>query len=179
MYEYLDKRYAMALYEVAEENGKVDEYIENLKVICDLMDNEKSFYEFIKNPQVGTRNKKRAFINIFKNKIDEDLLSFLLILIEKDRILYLREKVNEMEKIILEKNNTLKGLVRTTVPLTDEQYNLLISALEKKYNKKIVLERIIDPDILGSIYVKIGDQVIDGTIKFKVDKLRELMLELE
>ncbi|MBM6860265.1 F0F1 ATP synthase subunit delta, partial [Clostridium saudiense] len=44
---------------------------------------------------------------------------------------------------------------------------------------KIVLERIIDPNILGSIYVKIGDQVIDGTIKFKVDKLRELMLELE
>ena len=71
------------------------------------MDNDKSFYEFIKNPQVGTRNKKRAFINIFKNKIDEDLLSFLLILIEKERILHLREKVNEMEKIILEKNNTL------------------------------------------------------------------------
>ena len=104
MYEYLDKRYAIALYEVAEENGTVDEYIENLKIICDLMDNDKSFYEFIKNPQVGTRNKKRAFINIFKNKIDEDLLSFLLILIEKERILHLREKVNEMEKIILEKN---------------------------------------------------------------------------
>ena len=84
-----------------------------------------------------------------------------------------------MEKIILEKNNTLKGFVKTTVPLTDEQYNLLINALEKKYSKKIVLERIIDPDILGSIYVKIDDEVIDGTIKFKMDKLRELMLELE
>ena len=42
-----------------------------------------------------------------------------------------------------------------------------------------MLDRIIDPDILGSIYVKIDDQVIDGTIKFKMDKLRELMLELE
>ena len=60
MYEYLDKRYAMALYEVADENGKVDEYIETLKLICELIDNYEEFYEFIKNPQVGTRNKKKA-----------------------------------------------------------------------------------------------------------------------
>ncbi|MBC5625650.1 F0F1 ATP synthase subunit delta [Clostridium sp. NSJ-49] len=179
MYEFLDKRYARALYEVADENGKVDEYIETLKLICELIDNYEEFYEFIKNPQVGTRNKKKAFINIFKNKIDEDLLSFLLILIEKDRILHLREKVNEMEKINLEKNNTLKGVVKTTIPLLDEQYKLLINNLENKYNKKIILERIIDPNIIGSIYVKVEDEVIDGTIKFKMDKLRELMLELE
>ena len=179
MYEFLDKRYAMALYEVADENGKVDEYIETLKLICELIYNYEEFYEFIKNPQVGTRNKKKAFINIFKNKIDEDLLSFLLILIEKDRILHLREKVNEMEKINLEKNNTLKGVVKTTIPLSDEQYKLLINNLENKYNKKIILERIIDPNIIGSIYVKVEDEVIDGTIKFKMDKLRELMLELE
>ena len=47
MYEYLDKRYAEALYEVAEENGKVDEYIENLNVICDLISSDKKFYAFI------------------------------------------------------------------------------------------------------------------------------------
>ena len=179
MYEYLDRRYAIALYEVAEENGKVDEYIENLKLICELMENDEDFYKFIKNPQVGTRNKKRAFISIFKNRIDEDLLSFLLILIEKERILHLKEKLNEMEKIVLERDNILKGIVKTTFPLSDEQYKLLIEALEKKYNKKIILERIIDPDILGSIYVKIGDIVIDGTVKFKMDKLKELMLEVE
>lgn len=179
MYEYLDKRYAIALYEVAEENGKVDEYIENLKVICDLIDNDKEFYEFIKSLEIGTRNKKKAFINIFKNRIDEDLLSFLLILIEKNRIMHLKEKVMELEKIKLSKDNILKGIVKTTIPLTDEQYNLLIKALEKKYNKKVILDRIIDPDILGSIYVKINDDVIDGTIKFRMDKLKNLILELE
>ena len=179
MYEYLDKRYAEALYEVAEENGKVDEYIENLNVICDLISRDKKFYAFIKSPEIGTRNKKKAFINIFKNRIDEDLLSFLLILIEKDRITHLKEKVNEMEKIRLSKKNILKGVVKTTIPLTDEQYRLLIDALEKKYNKKIILDKVIDPNILGSIYVKIDDVVIDGTIRFKMDKIKDLILELE
>ena len=105
MYEYLDRRYALALYEVAEEKGKVDEYIQDLREICDLIDNNKDFHEVVKHPQISTRNKKKTFINIFKGKIDEELLSFLLILIEKDRILYLREKLNEMEKIRLKENN--------------------------------------------------------------------------
>ena len=80
----------------------------------------KSSYEVIKHPQIGTKNKKKTFINIFKGKIDEELLSFLLILIEKDRILFLKEKLNEMEKIHLEKINALQGIVKTTVPLTEE-----------------------------------------------------------
>lgn len=178
MYKYLDRRYALAIYQVAEEKGKIEEYIETLKFICKLMEDDKGFYEFIKNPQIGTRNKKRAFINIFKNRIDEDLLSFLLILIEKDRILYLKEKVNEMEKICLEKKNTIKGFVKTAIPLTEEQYNLLISALEKKYNKKIILDRIIDPNIIGSVYLKIDNEIIDGTIKFKIEELREKIINI-
>ena len=66
MYEYLDKRYALALYQVAEEKGKVEEYLNDLREICDLIDNNKDFYEVIKHPQISTRKKKQTFINIFK-----------------------------------------------------------------------------------------------------------------
>ena len=66
MYEYLDRRYALALYEVAKEKNKVDEYINDLREICDLIENNKDFYEVVKHPQISTKNKKRIFINIFK-----------------------------------------------------------------------------------------------------------------
>ena len=123
MFEYLDRRYALALYEVAEEKGKVQEYLNDLREICDLIDNNKDFYEVVKHPQISTKQKKKTFINIFKGNIDEELLSFLLILIEKDRILFLREKLNEMEKIHLEKNNTLVAVVKTAVPLLEKEVN--------------------------------------------------------
>lgn len=179
MYEYLDRRYALALYEVAESKGKVDEYLRDLREICSLIDNNKDFYEVIKHPQIGTKQKKRTFINIFKGNIDEELLSFLLILIEKDRILFLREKLNEMEKIDLERKNTLRGIVKTTIPLTEEQFNALILKLEAKYKKKIILEQIIDPSILGGIYVRVNNEVIDGTVKLRLDNLKDLMLSAE
>ena len=170
MYEYLDRRYALALYEVSEQKGKVDEYLGDLREICELIENNKDFFEVIKHPQIGTKQKKKTFINIFKGKIDEELLSFLLILIEKDRILFLKEKLKEMEKI---------HLVKTTVPLEENEYNSLVDKLEKKYNKEVILKKEIDPGILGGIYVRIGNDVIDGTVKTRLDDLEKLMLATE
>ena len=179
MYEYLDKRYALALYQVAEEKGKVDEYIQDLREICDLIDNNKEFYEVVKHPQISTRNKKKTFINIFKGKIDEELLSFLLILIEKDRILYLREKLKQMELIDLEKKNTMLAIVKSAVPLVESEVEALKEKLEEKYNKKIIMESEIDKSILGGLYVRVGNDVIDGTVKSKILEMRDLMLKRE
>ena len=176
MYEYLDRRYALALYEVAESKGKVDEYLQDLREICNLIENNHDFYEVIRHPQINTRRKKQTFINIFKGKIDEELLSFLLILIEKDRILYLREKLNEMEKIDLERKNTLKGVIKTAVPLLDNEFNTLKDIFEKKYNKNIIFENKVDKKVLGGVYVRIGNDVIDDTVRSKVDEMKDLML---
>lgn len=179
MYEYLDKRYALALYQVAEQKGKVEEYLNNLREICNLIDNNKDFYEVIKHPQISTKKKKKMFINIFKGKIDEELLSFLLILIEKDRILYIKEKLNEMEKIHLERNNTLMAIVRTAVPLKKEEASLLKEKLEDKYDKKINMTTEVDKSLLGGVYVRVGNDVIDGTIKSELDEMKNIMLKRE
>lgn len=176
MYEYLDRRYALALYEIAESKGKVDEYLRDLRQICDLIENNHDFYEVIRHPQINTRKKKQTFINIFKGRIDEDLLSFLLILIEKDRILYLREKLNEMEKIDLERRNTLKGVIKTAVPLLDNEFKTLKDIFEKKYDKNIIFQCKVDKKVLGGVYVRIGNDVIDDTVKSKIDEMKDLML---
>ena len=177
MYEYLDRRYALALYEVAEEKGKVQEYLKDLREICDLIENNHDFYEVIKHPQISTRRKKKTFINIFKGKIDEELLSFLLILIEKDRILYLRKKLNQMEIIDLERKNTVRGLIKTAVPLLQEELDKLQNTFEAKYNKKIIFETNVDKSLLGGVYVRIGNNVIDGTVKAKINEMKELVLK--
>lgn len=177
MYEYLDKRYALALYEVAEKNNKVDEYIQDLREICDLIDNDSDFYQVIKHPQINTRKKKQVFINIFKGNIDEELLSFILILIEKDRILYLREKLNEMEKIDLERKNTLKGVIKTCIPLLSSELEQLKRIFEGKYDKYIIFETIVDKSILGGVYLRIGNDVIDDTVKSKICEMKDLMLK--
>jgi F-type H+-transporting ATPase subunit delta len=179
MYEYLDRRYALALYEIAEKKGKVDEYLRDLREICDLIDGNQDFHEVIKHPQINTTKKKKLFTDVFKNKIDEELLSFMIILIEKNRILYLREKLNQMENIDLERRNIIKGIVKTAIPLLPEELEKLKNIFEEKYDKTIIFSTQVDKTILGGVYVSVGNDVIDDTIKSKIEEMKELMLKKE
>lgn len=179
MYEYLDKRYALALYEVALEKGKVDEYLKDLSEIVDLAKSNDELIQIIRHPQVTTKRKKKIFINVFKDKIDEELLSFLLILIEKDRILFLEEKLKEMEKIHLERTETILAEVKTVIALTQVQREQLISKLKNKYGKKIILKEEIDKSIIGGIVVRVGNDLIDDTIKTKLEEMKKILLQTE
>ncbi|AYF54180.1 ATP synthase F0F1 subunit delta [Clostridium sp. K25] len=173
MYEYLDRRYALALYEVADKNGKVKEYIQELKEIVDLINNNEELLKIVQHPEVTTAKKKKIFKEIFKGKIDDNLLAFLLILIEKERIMYLKEKVKEMEKIHLEKQNIIVAHIKSVIPLNEEQKSVLVEKLSKKYQKNIMLKEQLDKSLIGGLYVRIGDDVIDGTIKGKFEEIRK------
>lgn len=179
MHEYLDRRYALALYKVAEEKGKVEQYLQELKNIVVLINNDEDFMKLIKHPQISTSSKKKLFTDIFKGKVDEDLLSFLLVLIDKGRILELEGKLKEMEKISLERKNTVIAKVKTVVSLQDDEKKNLVENLERKFNKKVLLEEELDSSILGGVYVHVNDEVIDGTVKSKIEEMKKLMLKRE
>ncbi|MFW2489859.1 F0F1 ATP synthase subunit delta [Clostridium chromiireducens] len=179
MYEYLDRRYALALYEIAERNNKVDEYIQDLKEVCDLIENNTDFYEIVKHPEINTTKKKQLFTDLFKGKIDDELLSFMLVLIEKNRILDLRGKLNQLINIDLERKNILRGVVKTAVPILQEELEKLTVIFEKKYEKKILFETEIDKSVLGGVYLRIGNDVIDGTVRSKIQEMKDLMLKKE
>ena len=65
--------------------------------------------------------------------------------------------------------------VRTAVPLTDEQRTRLASALAASTRKKIELKEVTDPNVVGGVYVRIGDRVIDGTVRHRIDQLKEFI----
>ena len=179
MYEYLDRRYALALYEIAEKNNKVDEYLQDLREICNILESNKDFYQVIRHPKVNIAKKKEIFTDLFKGKVDEELLSFIIILIEKGRILQLKQKLVQMEKIDLERKNIIRGVVKTAVPLLSQELNNLKVILEKKYDKTILFDTKIDKAILGGVYVKVGNDVIDGTLISKIEEMKDLMLKKE
>jgi F-type H+-transporting ATPase subunit delta len=176
-HEFLDRRYAIALYEVAEEKGKVDSYISELDQVSELMNNNKDLLEIINHPDLSTSRKKEIFENIFKGNIENDILSFLIILVDKNRFDELNAIVDAIKKIHLERNEILSAIITTVIPLNEEEKNALIAKLRNKYNKKIVLTEEIDQSILGGVLVRVGNDVIDGTIRGKLDKIKRLTLK--
>ncbi|AGK99094.1 F0F1 ATP synthase subunit delta [Clostridium pasteurianum] len=176
MYEYLDRRYAVALYKIASAKNKTEEYIADLEQIHELINVNEELNQVISNPKISTSKKKEVFTNIFKGKIDNELLSFLLILIEKSRINELSGIILQVKKVDLEKNNQIVAEIKTVIPLNDSERTSLIDKLKAKYNKSIILKENIDESIIGGVYVRVGDDVIDGTIKNKLEEIKKLML---
>lgn len=179
MYEYLDRRYALALYKVAEEKGKVDQFLDELKNVVELIDKDADFQILIHHPSVSTQNKKKLFENIFEGKVEADVLSFLKLLLEKGRILEVGSMLKQMEIIYLEKHNTAIAEIKTVVPLLENEKAELVSNLQKKFNKTIILKEELDASILGGIFVKIDNEVIDGTVKSKIEEMKKIMLKRE
>ena len=108
-----------------------------------------------------------------------NVLNFLLLLIEKDRIGFLKEKVVQLEKIYLEKQNMIIAQVKSVIPLSEYQANKLTENLEKKFNKKIILKQEIDKSIIGGLYVVVGDEVIDGSVKSQLQQIKSQVLNNE
>jgi len=179
MHEYLSRRYALAIYEIAEEKGKVESYLSELKEVGSIIASNEDLLQVLKHPQISTTKKKEIFTDVFKNALNEDLISFLMILIEKHRILFLSEILEEAGSIHLERNNTLLANIKTVVPLKTSEKDNLVSKLEKLYKKTIILNEEIDSSIIGGVYVRVGNDVIDGTIKSKFEDMRKLMLNRE
>jgi F-type H+-transporting ATPase subunit delta len=179
MHEYLDRRYALAFYELAEEKGKALELLNELAEIIKIINENKEFLQIIKHPDLSTSKKKQLFESIFKGKIEDSILSFLLILIEKNRMLEIDGILEEVKKIHLNRNKTVDAYVETVVPLTNEERDALINKLQRKYNKTIILEEEINKDIIGGVFVRVGNDIIDGTIKSKLKEMRKLALKTE
>ncbi len=74
--------------------------------------------------ELREQKKKQLFTDLFKGKIDEELFSFMIILIEKKRIVNLRDKLDQMINIDLERKNTIRGVVKTAIPLLEEELKI-------------------------------------------------------
>ena len=123
---------------------------------------DKGFKNFIRNPLINNEEKKLVLNEIF-GKDNSDNLNILLYILDKGRINCIKYIVAEYLKIYYRKNRILD------VRATEEQKKKLIDKLSQKTGKEINLEIKIDKNILGGGIIRIGDKIIDGSIRRELD----------
>ena len=166
------RRYSKAIFEIAEEKNQVKEIYEMLNSAMILYRTDKEFKNFILNPLIDNEQKKSVLNKIF-GKDNSDNLNILLYILDKGRVNCIKYIVTEYLKIYYRKNRILDVKATFTKELTDEQKKKLIDKLSQKTGKEINLEIKIDKDILGGGIIKIGDKIIDGSIRRELDNWRK------
>ena len=166
------RRYSKAIFEIAEEKNQVKEIYEMLNSAMVLYRTDKEFKNFILNPLIDNEQKKSVLNEIF-GKDNSENLNILLYILDKGRMNCIKYIVAEYLKIYYRKNRILDVKATFTKELTDEQKKKLIDTLSQKTGKEINLEIKIDKDILGGGIIKIGDKIIDGSIRRELDNWKK------
>ncbi len=162
------RRYSKAIFEIAEEKNQVKEIYEMLNSAMVLYRTDKEFKNFILNPLIDNEQKKSVLNEIF-GKDNSENLNILLYILDKGRMNCIKYIVAEYLKIYYKKNRILDVRATFTKELTDEQKKKLINKLSQKTGKEINLEIKIDKNILGGGIIRIGDKIIDGSIRRELD----------
>lgn len=178
MAELVSKTYSQALFEVAQEENKHDIFLEEMKFVVSTCNEYPKFYELLKTPKIGITEKKQILDDLFKNKISNEIINFIKIILDKRRVKNLFSIVKEFENMIYEHKGIVKAEAFTTIPLTDDEKQKLQDKLSQITSKSIELKNTIDESLIGGVLIKIGDKVIDGTIKSRLKELEDSLAQI-
>lgn len=168
------RRYAKALILIGKEDGKAETYREELNTIVGLMDQEPLLEQSVSNPLFNAKGRRNALAAVLK-KLDVSRImnSFVLLLFDKGRIKFLRD-VSNYYNILADE---LKGIIRadliSATELSSESFEQIRNSLSKLTGKQVLLDTKLDASLIGGVITKIGDLVLDGSIKTQLQNMRE------
>ncbi len=169
----LARRYAKALFSLGKEQEKNEDYSEALGAIADLY-KEESIENALVNPLYPLEARQSVMAKIAESaKADTILTSFLNLLVEKKRADILPDIACEMQVMVDEEQNISHGSVVSAIDLDDSLKEKIQQTLEKITGNKVILEASVDPSIIGGVIAKVGDLVLDGSIKTQLNGLKE------
>lgn len=175
--ESIARRYAKALFNIAVERRILDQVASDIASVLEVTSLEKRFYDLLLSPRLPAKSKKQLFTKLFP-KIQEVTRNFLFLLVDKRREVLLPEVVVQYKRLMEEYKKIQPVCVVSASDIPPAVIELLTQNLERYLKKKVTLHVSCDPEILGGLVISIGDIRIDGSIKNKLEQLRDRLLRL-
>lgn len=168
------RRYAKALLIIGKEDGQAEAYGKELDGFAKLMVKEKALEQAICNPLYGASGRKNVLEAVIgKVGISKIVASFLLLLFDKGRFDFIGD-INEFyQKLADELKGVLQASLVSASELSSETVEKIRTTLSKRTGKDIILKVEQDPSLIGGIVSRIGDLVLDGSIKSQLLNMRE------
>jgi F-type H+-transporting ATPase subunit delta len=163
--------YARSLFEVAQEHGVLDEIHEQLDEFADALDGNRDLQIFFFSPYFSSEEKKGAIPKLIEGA-DERFIRFLEMLAERHRMPVLFRIRREFDELWREENKLLPVTITSAVELDDDTIRKIQQEIEKQTGRRTELTTEVDSDVLGGLRMRVGNVVMDGTVRSRLDRLR-------
>jgi len=167
------KKYARALFMSVREKGLVDQAEEQFLGLRPVVVDDDSLLNFLTAPQIPEDKKAGLVHAVFADKVDRLILEFLLVLVDKHRVNFLPEILDEFDRLVKIEKGILKATVITAVSLLVPEQEQLSKELVAKTGLKVELDLKVDPSIIGGMIVILHNEIIDGSIRHYLETIEE------
>ncbi|MGQ9688079.1 MAG: F0F1 ATP synthase subunit delta [Desulfobaccales bacterium] len=176
----VSRRYAKALMMLGQEDGQYQQYGEELKVFTQLMEREPELKDALLNPVHSMEERKQLLLRIAELLQLSPLVSnFLKLLFDKLRLAALPGIAQVYQHLVDEVENLKRARIKTAIPLDEGMQERLRQALESLTQSQVVMELEEDPSIIGGIVARVGDLVLDGSVRSQLYSLRQSLIKGE
>jgi F-type H+-transporting ATPase subunit delta len=169
--EELARVYGRSLFEVASEQGKLDVLREQLGQFADALDGHRELAVFFFSPYFSSTEKQEALSRVLEGA-DESFVNFLKLLIENHRMPVIFRVRQEYERLWEEEHRLLPVEITSAIALDEETTASLGRRIGERTARKVTVSARVDPDILGGIVVRVGNSILDASIRNRLEQLR-------
>ncbi len=169
--EALARVYARSLFQVAREQGRLDELREQLGQFADALGEYRELAVFFFSPYFSSAEQQQSLSTVLVGA-DEILLNFLTLLIENHRMPVIFRIREEYERLWEEENRTLPVEITSAIALDESTTESLGRTIGERAGRKVVLAARVDPDIIGGIIIRVGNSILDASIRNRLEQLR-------
>ena len=172
-------RYATALFNLADKEKKLDKIQKETQILAGFLKKGAPLYNFLTAPQIRDEEKEKVVKNIWSGKIEKVLLNFLLFLMKKRRVQFFEQIALDFEKLYKEKLGIMEATLISVKKVEEKLQEKLISKLQKETGQKIQLLNRLDPAIIGGSVLILANQVVDYSIRNRLNNLKEQLLAVK
>lgn len=173
------EHYAQAVFELAEKDGKVERVLNDISLINLTLSSDPEASRLLRHPGVPATEKKAAFAEVVKTKKLDDLVGRLIdMLCDRRRLEILPALEKAYKDLLRERKGIVVGTIVSAEPLDDTQRAHLETRLRQKLGKQLELQMEVDESLIGGFMLKIGDQVIDGSLKGRLQAVERSLLSV-
>jgi F-type H+-transporting ATPase subunit delta len=165
--------YAQALMSIARTDNLTESFGENLRTLEALLEESPEFREFVANPLIKPEDKKSLLRQVVGTDAHASLINFLMLLVDRRRIIFLEGIVKQYLALLRELNQTVLAEVISTQPLNEEQSSAISERVKTMTQaRNVEIKTTIDPDLIGGVIIKVGSQVIDASLRGQLRRIR-------
>ena len=168
----LSARYAKAIVDLAAQAGRLEAVSAGLRQLSDLVLQHPELSHVMRHPGFQIALRQGVFFTLISRlELDELLRPFIGLMIEKGRLAALESIAVAVEKLTDEHLGRVRAQATSAAPLSEAQCAAVRSSLERRVGRDVVLEMKVDPKLLAGLQVQLGSELMDGSVKGRLERL--------